>query len=314
VLWVVLLLLVLISLPAISWLILWRNRRRIPPPYRFIEAEGVRLHYYEAGQGKPVVFIHGSNGSLHDYKLSLLDEAAKEFHVIAFDRPGHGHSERQKGKQESCAVHGRLIMEAWQKMGIKRPIVVGHSSAGAVVMDLALRNPEEMAAIVLIDGVVHSEGLDSVPILPLYRLLTRKKLGKFLCYMAIIPLMSAISGKMLKFLFSPDPVPSSYRRLGIALALRPECMRCEGEDLICLGPTLAAIENDYAQMKVPLVVVFGEEDKVVPPGSNSIRLAEEVPGAELIRLPGAGHLPMFSKALDVIAAIHRASQLSDAKD
>jgi pimeloyl-ACP methyl ester carboxylesterase len=310
VLWLVLVLLILIVPPVISWLILMRNRRRIPPPCSFVEVDGTKLHYCEKGTGSPVVFIHGSNGSLQDFRLSVMDEVAKDFRAIAFDRPGHGFSERQPGAQTSCAAHGRFISEAWRQLGVERPILVGHSSAGAVLMDIAVNHPHEVSAIVLINGVVHSEGLDKVPINGLYRWLRKRVVGSILIWYAVVPLMSLMSGTLLRFMFAPDPVSDVYAKVGISLALRPGSMRHEGEDLQCLAPTLKAIESRYAEVKVPLVILSGEKDGVVPAETNSLRLAQEVPSATLLRLPGAGHLAMFGREMELHAAIAKASEMA----
>lgn len=268
------------------------------------------MHYCEKGRGLPVVFVHGSNGSMQDFRLSVMDEVAKDFHAIAFDRPGHGYSERQPGPQAGTAVHGRMISEAWRRLGVEKPILVGHSSAGAVLMDIAVNHPEEVSAIVLINGVVHSEGLDKVPINGLYRWLRKKVIGKILIWYAVIPLMSMFSGTMLRFMFAPDPVPDVYARVGVSLALRPESMRNEGEDLLCLAATLKDIESKYGQVKMPMVIISGEKDGVVPAGTNSLRLAEEIPSSLMMRLPGAGHLAMFGRDEEIAAAIAKVSRMS----
>ena len=65
-----------------------------------------KLHYFEKGSGPPVVFVHGSNGSLQDFKLSVMDRLSKDFRTVAFDRPGHGHSERGHSTKEGRSIHG----------------------------------------------------------------------------------------------------------------------------------------------------------------------------------------------------------------
>ena len=301
---------IIIILLLISWSVLSINKRAIPPPYHFVESNGVKLHYFEKGSGQPVVFVHGSNGSLQDFKLSIMDRLSEDFRTVAFDRPGHGHSERGHSTKEGRTIHGDIMIEAWRKIGIERPVLVGHSSAGAVLMDIAVRHPQEVGAIVLISGVVHSGGMEKVPVMGLYRSISRKYIGTALMWTILIPLGGLVGRSLLKFTFAPDPVPKDYRKIGLAIALRPKCLRAEAEDLACLGPTLEAVEGGYTQIKVPFVIVYGEKDGNVPPEGQSIKLSKEVSDSVLIPLPDTGHMAMFTKTYEVIEAIKQAVQLS----
>ena len=63
--------------------------RRNPPKGKFIEIDGVRLHYVEKGAGSPVVLLHGNQTMAEDFEISgVFDVVAENHHVIAFDRPG----------------------------------------------------------------------------------------------------------------------------------------------------------------------------------------------------------------------------------
>jgi hypothetical protein len=76
-----------------------RVERRNPPRGRFIEVDGVRLHYLDQGEGPPVVLLHGNIVTAEDFAYSgLLDLAAEHHRVIAFDRPGMGYSDRPNGR------------------------------------------------------------------------------------------------------------------------------------------------------------------------------------------------------------------------
>lgn len=304
----------LIAILCLLWLtsalVLLVYRRRVPPPYGFVNVNGVDLHYFEKGSGPPVVLVHGSNGSLQDFKLSVMDMLSTSFRSMAFDRPGHGLSQRSPGKQTSCAVHGDLVRTAWKKLGVERPVLVGHSSAGAVLMDIAVRHPEDVAAVVLISGVVYSYEGQKVPVMGLFRLLGRRFLGTFLLWTLLLPLGSLVGRWLLKFTFAPNPVPKAYRRLGLALALRPSALRAEAEDLECLSPTLKAIEGSYHDIAIPVFIVVGDMDKNVPPETESLRLARDLPSAKLVRLPSTGHMPMFIRPQEVVDAVHAAWESS----
>lgn len=306
-------LLVIGALVLASATVLAINRRRIPPPCGFVETGTGSLHYCERGQGPPVVMLHGSNGSLLDFRLSVMDYLSQEFRVVALDRPGHGHSPRPGGDHGTCAWHGEAAREAWTRLGMERPIVVGHSSAAAVVMDLAVKSPQDISAVVLLSGVVHSFEGGDVPVMGLYRLLRRRRLGTFLLWTLFLPFGSLLGGRLLRFTFAPDQVPGGYRRQGIALALRPGTLRAEAEDLERLAPTLRAIEDRYGEVGVPVIMVVGAEDRNVPPQGQSVRLRSEIAGSELVVLERTGHMPMFTQPEAVLRAVRRAKELAEGR-
>ncbi|MEM0449349.1 MAG: alpha/beta hydrolase [Methanomassiliicoccales archaeon] len=303
---------VLFSLPIIfgilfllSCLVLALNKRAMPPPCAFVQTKWGKVHYCERGEGAPVIMLHGSNGSLYDYKLSIMDALAKEFRVIAIDRPGHGHTPRIFWGRDTCSWQGELIKEAWKQLGVNRPILVGHSSAAAVVLDLAIRCPQDISGVVLLSGVVHCFEGDQVPVISIFNALNRRLLGTFLIWTLILPVGRLLGQRLLRFTFAPDAAPHQYRQVGLALALRPSSLKAEAEDLKCLIATLSAIETRYSDIKVPLVLVVGEDDRIVPPEGQSLRLHQEVKGSELILLKRTGHMPMFTQPQAVMEAVRK---------
>src|ERR1700737_5442734 len=93
------------TVAAMAAMALWNTyrarkvEREHPPRGRFVTVDGARLHYLEKGGGRPVVFLHGNVVTAEDCDLSgVLDLAsARECHVVAFDRPGYGYSDRPRG-------------------------------------------------------------------------------------------------------------------------------------------------------------------------------------------------------------------------
>lgn len=124
-----------------------------PPTGRFVEVGGVRLHYVERGNGVVVVLLHGNGSMIQDFESSgLIDLAANEFRVIAFDRPGFGHSDRPRGKVWTPDAQADLIAHALAKLGIYKAIVLGHSWGASVAAAMGIRHPELVCALVLASG------------------------------------------------------------------------------------------------------------------------------------------------------------------
>src|SRR5919199_7021411 len=92
----------------------------------FVETGGVRLHFLSRGAGRPVVLLHGNSGFAHDFASVLEALDPKEFRALAFDRPGHGLSERPALDGAMSAQAG-LIRGALKALGVRRAILVGHS-------------------------------------------------------------------------------------------------------------------------------------------------------------------------------------------
>src|SRR5919199_515382 len=102
--------------------------RRHPPAGTFIEVDGVRLHYSDRGTGRPILLLHGNAVTGDDYNTSgVAERLVGRRRVIIFDRPGFGYSERPRGRSWTATQQAELLHEALRRLGVERPVVVGHS-------------------------------------------------------------------------------------------------------------------------------------------------------------------------------------------
>ena len=130
-----------------------RAERRNPPEGKFTTVDGVRLHYIEHGTGPVIVLLHGNGTMARDFVLSgVLDLLAKDHRVIAFDRPGFGFSERPRGRIWTAEAQAALLQKALLGLDVRQPVVVGHSWGTLVALALALRDPADVAGLVLLSG------------------------------------------------------------------------------------------------------------------------------------------------------------------
>jgi len=121
---------------------------RFPPLGTFVTVDGIRLHVLDRGQGPTVVLIHGANGNLRDFAASpLIDALVPTHRVLAFDRPGHGWSERPAGDWVDPDRQAALIHGAVQSMGGGKAVVVGHSLGGAIAMSYGLKFPDDTVGV-----------------------------------------------------------------------------------------------------------------------------------------------------------------------
>jgi len=130
-----------------------KAQRDNPPRGRFIYVGGVRLHYVERGNGRPLVLFHGNGSMIQDFESSgLIDLAAENYRVIVFDRPGFGHSLRPRNVVWTPEAQADLFKKAFDRLGVQRAIVLGHSWGSSVAVALAIRHPSFVEALVLASG------------------------------------------------------------------------------------------------------------------------------------------------------------------
>ena len=126
--------------------------RRTPPIGDFMTVDGVRLHYIVRGHGQPLVLIHGNGTMIQDFLVSgIVDELAKRYRVIVFDRPGYGYSSRPRGLWTPRA-HATLYEKALERLGVSKAVVLGHSWGSLVAVSLALQAPGLVRSLVLASG------------------------------------------------------------------------------------------------------------------------------------------------------------------
>jgi pimeloyl-ACP methyl ester carboxylesterase len=130
-----------------------KAQRDNPPLGRFIDVDGVHLHYVERGNGRPLVLFHGNRSMIQDFESSgLIDLAAENYRAIVFDRPGFGHSLRPRNVVWTPEAQADLFKKALDRLSVQRAIVVGHSWGASVAVALAIRHPSFVEALVLASG------------------------------------------------------------------------------------------------------------------------------------------------------------------
>jgi pimeloyl-ACP methyl ester carboxylesterase len=276
--------------------------RRYPPRGDFVSVNGVGLHYLDRGRGRPVVFLHGAALLADELFCGPAGDAlAADYRVIAFDRPGFGHSGRDD-QVVGPAAQARLIHGALARIGVERPILVGHSWSGALVLHYGLAYPADVAGIVSLAGWCFATHQASIRLLSL----VSQNAVETVMATGIGPkLARQIVVKARERVFAPDPVPSGFAELPIDLMIRPSQLRANADDMHALNQDVLRIQRQYRRFRVPLEVLVGSEDRLVEPARHGIRLAAIVPGARLTEVPGAGHMLHHARPEALAAAIAR---------
>jgi pimeloyl-ACP methyl ester carboxylesterase len=274
-----------------------------PPVGEFMGAAGARLHYVCRGEGVPVVLFHGAAGTLHDFDY-VADRIAAEFRFCVFDRPGHGYSDARPAAEHDAFAQARLFHDAIGSLGIERPVIVGYSWGAALALLYALLYPDETGAVVSIGGTTH---VGTPPRNPLYWILRTPGAAEALLALGLVPIGRPYMPVPLRKVFAPDPTPPDYLARARAMWVRPAPVRAMTEDFHGLEGLLREIRPRYPELEVPVVILTGGRDRLVDAERNSMALAREVPDAEVILVPGAGHGLPQARPDAVVAGIRRAA-------
>jgi len=276
-----------------------------PPIGKFVEVDGVRLHYVDRGEGQPVLLLHGNGAMIEDWQASgVLDRAATGHRIIAFDRPGFGHSERPRTTVWTPAAQAALIHKALVQIGVERPVVAGHSWGTLVALAMALDFPEDVAALVLVSGyyfptVRGDVAVFSPPAVPLFGDVMRLTVG---------PVVGRLATPMMtKAIFTPMPVAESFAAFPMEMSLRPSQIRATSADTAMMVPAAALLSARYGELDLPVEIVAGEGDIVAFCDRHAERLHDQLPGSGLKVIPGAGHMVHYAAPDEVVAAIDRAA-------
>lgn len=277
--------------------------RRCPAAGALVDAEGARLHYLEAGVGRPLVLIHGADGVLQGFTETVFAQLARDHRAIAFDRPGHGYSSAPSGERLDVGANARVLRAAAMELGVRDPIVVGHSYGGAVALRWALDHPGELAGLVLLAPAGYFTWPRATPLL--MALPGVPLLGPMLAEALVVPLGRAVLPPAMKRGFEPGPVPEAYASYASALFLRPSQFSALASEYRHLRSDLLAMDARYGDIGVPVEIVVGDCDRVTVPGPQAQRLAQAIPNARLTTLPGVGHELQWARPDAVTDAVHR---------
>ena len=248
---------------------------------------GLLTRVIEAGTGdRPVLFVHGLGARADRWRRNLEVFAASGYRAIAVDLPGHGFASKHHDFDYSVPGFAAFVREVMAALDLRSAIFVGTSLGGHVSAHLACQNPASVPALVLVGTLglapigpeagaairdsVRATGRDDI----------ENKLRFVLCDRA------AITPEWIEEEWRINNSPGAaeaFVRLGDYIAA--------GIDEHRVGAKLAAVAGD-----MPLLLVWGAEDRAVPPSVG--HQGKKLLGGEvrLCVLEPAGHLPYFEQA------------------
>jgi len=270
------------------------------PDSQFIELNGLAVHVKTLGEGEPVfVLLHGFGASLYSWR-PVMESFSQHGMVIAFDRPAFGLTERPltwEGQNPyGPEAQVALVTGLLDHFGVQQAILVGNSAGGTVAMNVALAYPERVSALILVDPAVYSGGGSSTLMRRLLATPQMRHLGPL-----IVRQIQERGPELIEQAWhDPSQIPPE------TLDLYKKPLQAENWDKalweLNLASQASGLSEQLNELSLPVLVITGDDDRIVPT-ENSIRLAGELPNAELAVIPQAGHVPHEERPAEFMQAV-----------
>jgi pimeloyl-ACP methyl ester carboxylesterase len=301
------------ALAGFSWRVARKVETALPPSGRMIEVPGATLHVREQGSGPALLLIHGLAGQMAHYTYGVADRLAGEYRVVTVDRPGSGYSVRAAAGPADLSAQAAALAALIAKLDLGRPLVVGHSLGGAVALALALEHPGQVSGLALIAPVTHLP--ERVPQVFAALTIRPRWLRTLFAWTLATPGSIARSAQVLGQVFGPEPVPDDFATRGGGLhSLRPRQFLSACADLQALPLRLPQQELRYAELRLPVSVLFAREDRILDWRANGQALVDKVRGATLRLVDGGHMLPITNPELTAQFIREAAAKGNDARD
>ncbi|MER5841645.1 alpha/beta fold hydrolase [Streptomyces prasinus] len=249
--------------------------------------DGVRLAHRDRGRGEPVIFIHGTPSHSYEWRDVVPHIEAAGFRTVTYDLLGYGRSERPVDRDTSVAAQTDLLGHLLDALCIDRATIVAHDIGGAIGQRFAVAHPERVRRLMLIDSVSYDswpsptwrriidEELDDLPGMSqdTFDALLTRQLGM------TVADASHMTGDVLQAYLAPHR--SAPGRVSF---FEHQVRHYDSKYTEEIGDALR-------RLTMPVRILWGEEDRWQPL-HYAERLRDDIPGAELVVVPGAGHFLM----------------------
>ncbi|HEV8076166.1 MAG TPA: alpha/beta hydrolase [Candidatus Acidoferrum sp.] len=273
-----------------------RVETALPPRGQFVEVAGARIHYLDKGSGPAIVILHGLGGQMGNFTYALLERLTDEFRVILMDRPGSGYSTRAPGATGRLTEQAATVAQFIHKLGLQRPLLVGHSLGGAIALGVALDHPEAVKGLALIAPLTHVPKHVPAP----FRALDIKSdfLRRLVAWTVATPIGIRRGKAILDAIFSPELAPADFpTRAGGILGLRPVSFYNTSSDMRAVNVDLARMIGRYSTLQVPVRILYGTSDEVLSPQVHGEAMKAKSSMVSLEFLAGGHMLPITAPEL-----------------
>jgi pimeloyl-ACP methyl ester carboxylesterase/putative sterol carrier protein len=251
-----------------------------PTTGRYIDVDGLRTYYEEAGDGRPIVCFHAACQDTLMYR-HVLDGLSNEYRVIAIDAPGHAKSLIPEGGPfQHITQHAEFEERAIELLGLEQPVIVGCSMGGNLVLEMAARRPDAYAAVISCEGADYTP---TVAQLTLDMLLVNGQ-----------QIVECWSQSLTGNRTPPD------RAAEVVWQIRRATPEAMAGDLV--GYAGFDKRDEVGRITSPVLLLRGDADWLVSQEQVDAT-ASRIPDSEVVVLAGTGHYPMIENPFEFNEAI-----------
>lgn len=258
----------------------------------YVDARGISTHYHDAGEGAPVVLLHGSGPGVSAWAnwQHAIPELSRDRRVLALDIVGFGHTERPAGVTYSLRTWTDHVWSFLDALGIGRASLVGNSLGGRIALQMAEDDQDRLDRVVLMGapgvGMTITDGLQA---LRAYEPSHEAMRHLLKTYFAVDP--DLISDDLVRIRYEASAAPGAH-----------EAYQLMFFDPRHAGGQLGITEDQVRAVTRPTLLVHGREDRVVPVDVawNMVRL---LPDADLHVFSRCGHWTQIERAADFNAVV-----------
>jgi pimeloyl-ACP methyl ester carboxylesterase len=237
---------------------------------RYAQVGPYRVHYYEGGEGPPLVFVHGLGAESLNWVPAMLDLRG-QFHVYAIDLLGHGDTQKPDIAY-SIEQQSEMLRQFLALQNIKSADMVGVSMGGWVALKLAIEHPDVVNRLVVADsaGLKFQTNITVKNFLPA----TPKEFAAFMAMLTP------------RHYYVPYPVQRDFLN---QVAERAWVTRRIFDSILTYQDTL---DGKLAAIKSPVLVIWGKEETLIPMSVGE-HMKQELPNSSLLVCADSGHLAVY---------------------
>ncbi len=258
------------------------------PQDKYVKVGKVNTRYWQAGnKGSAVVLVHGLGGFIENW-MHNVDALAKQHRVYVLDLVGFGRTDKPPVKDVYLLV--QFISDFMDTLKISKATLVGNSLGGGLVLQFALQFPQKVEKLVLVDNA--AMGRD---VIIDFRVCSLPWLGELLIkpspkgmerlWKQIVYDQNLVTPELIKLGYELGSLPGANKTL---LSVLRAGVNLGGQR----GKLTKALIKDLGTIKVPTLVVWGRDDRIIPAAHAQVAVSK-IPGAKLHVFDSCGHMPMF---------------------
>jgi pimeloyl-ACP methyl ester carboxylesterase len=249
--------------------------------------QGVKINYYEAGQGPPIILLHGFGGCSYSWRF-LAPALAEDHRVFTIDLKGYGLSDKPADGRYAVRDQADMVAAFIRSKDLHDLVIMGHSMGGGVTLMTYLQvrddHPARVKSLVLIDSAGYPQ-----------------KMPWFI-RLAKLPVIGSVGGRLMSPWFAAylvlrkcyydderitEEQINTYAYYGSLPGAREALVQTAKQ---IMPDDIDALIAQYKTISVPVLIIWGEQDQVVPLTVGK-KFKLDIPDSQLVILPKTGHMP-----------------------